>query len=71
MTLTGLSNGFHNVTVYATEEAGNVGASQTINFNIAIPKAESFSTATVAAVSAVAVVVVVVGLLVYLKKRKC
>jgi len=72
MTLTGLSNGLHNVTVYANDEAGNVGASQTINFTIAIPKAESFSNLPVAASIAAAVVIAVAcaGVIVYLRKRK-
>jgi hypothetical protein len=39
ITLTGLSIGAHNVTVYVWDDAGNVGASQTISFAIA-----SFST---------------------------
>ncbi len=33
-TLTGLANGDHYMTVYATDEAGNVGTSQTIHFTI-------------------------------------
>jgi hypothetical protein len=35
-TLSGLSNGAHNVTVYAIDEAGNFGASETITFTMAI-----------------------------------
>ena len=70
MTLTQLPNGPHNVTVYAIDEAGNVGSSQTISFIIAKPEARSFPTAIVAAVSGVSAVVVVAGLLVYFKKRK-
>jgi len=70
-TIGNLTNGLHSVTIYANDTYGNIGASQTINFTIAIPKAESFPTATVAAVSVVAVVAVVLtGLLVYFKKRK-
>ena len=70
-TLTNMTNGFHSLTIYANDTYGNTGASQTINFTIAIPKAESFPTATVAAVSGVAIVVVVVaGLLVYFGRRK-
>jgi hypothetical protein len=71
MTLTGLSNGLHNVTVYATDKAGNVGISQTINFTVAKP--EPFSAETIVAVSVVASVVIVVacaGVIVYLRKRK-
>jgi hypothetical protein len=71
LTLTQLPNGSHNVTIYATDEAGNVGASQIINFIVAKPEpAVPFPTATVAAVPAVSVVVVVAGLVVYVKKRK-
>jgi hypothetical protein len=63
-TLTGLANGDHNVTVYATDEAGNIGASETIYFRV-----ESFLTTLVLA-SVVTVAVIGVGLLVYFKKRK-
>jgi len=70
LTLTQLPNGSHNVTIYATDEAGNVGSSQTFSFIIAKPEARSFPTAIVAAVSGVSAVVVVAGLLVYFKKRK-
>lgn len=34
-TLTGLTDGVHNVTVYAADSVGNVGASQTIHFTMA------------------------------------
>ena len=44
MTLTGLSNGEHSLTVYATDEAGNAGASETITFSVDVP----FPTALVA-----------------------
>ena len=37
-TLTGLSNGVHNVTVYAWDVAGNAGASETIHFNVEVPE---------------------------------
>jgi hypothetical protein len=65
-TITGLSSGLHNITVYANDTFGNIGASQTVTFTIAEP----FPTATVAAVSGALAVVVVVGLFVYFKKRK-
>jgi hypothetical protein len=64
-TLNDLSYGEHNVTVYATDIAGNIGTSSTIDFNIAEP----FPTALVVA-SVVLVVVIGIGLLVYFKKRK-
>jgi hypothetical protein len=67
-TISGLSNGLHNITVYAIDEFGNSGASETVYFNVEVP--EPFPTAPVAAASVVTVAVVGVGLLVYFKKRK-
>jgi parallel beta-helix repeat protein len=66
-TLTGLSSGVHNVTVYANDTYGNMAASETIDFTIPKP----FPIVPVAAVSvAVAVAVATAtGLLVYFKKR--
>jgi hypothetical protein len=69
-TLTGLSNGEHNITVYATDETGNTGASETIIFNVAKPKPPSpFPTALVLA-SVITVAVIGIGLLVYFRKRQ-
>jgi N-acetylneuraminic acid mutarotase len=67
-TLAGLSNGAHNLTVYAEYSEGSIGASETIAFTVVKP--ESFPTVTVAVVSVAVAVVVVAGLLVYHKKRK-
>jgi len=67
-TIANLSNGFHNVTIYATDTFGNIGASQTISFTI--DKIEPFPTLPVVGVSIVVVALVVVGLLVYHKKHK-
>jgi hypothetical protein len=67
-TLTGLSNGEHNVTVYANDTFGNIGASETVNFTVAVP--EPFPAVPVAAASGASVAVVGVGLQVYFKKRK-
>jgi hypothetical protein len=66
-TLTGLSNEDHNVTIYAIDEAGNIGASDTIHFTVEVP--EPFPAIPVAAASVI-VVLVGAGLLVYFKKRK-
>ncbi len=63
--LTELSNGFHNVTVYATDEAGNVGASETVYFSVDVPFPTTMVIAPIASVT-----VIGVGLLAYLKKRK-
>jgi hypothetical protein len=65
MTLTGLSNGEHSLTVYAMDEAGNAGASETITFSVNVP----FPTALVAA-AAVSATSIVAGLLVYFKKHR-
>jgi hypothetical protein len=53
------------LTVYAKDEAGNVGASETILFTVNVPFP---TTLVIASVSTVAVVGI--GLLVYFKKRK-
>jgi hypothetical protein len=68
-TLPQLSYGAHTITVYATDNAGNTGTSETIAFNIAEKPEPPFPTAQVAAASA-SIVVIGVGLLVYFKKRK-
>jgi hypothetical protein len=65
-TLTNLPYGEHNVTVYATDLAGNAGASETVYFTVP----ELFPTLPVLVASAITIVVVGVGLLVYHKKRK-
>jgi N-acetylneuraminic acid mutarotase len=67
-TLSGLSLGSHNVTVYATDIAGNIGYSETVYFTIAEAPEPFPTTLVIASVASVAVVSV--GLLVYLKKRK-
>lgn len=68
-TLTGLSAGEYNVTVYAKDLVGNVGTSETIHFNIA-EEPEPFPTLFVATVTVSALVLVSAGLLIYFKKRK-
>ncbi len=67
-TLIGLPSGEHNVTIYARDEAGNMGASETVFFNVAKP--EPFPTTLVITASGASIAVVGVGLLVYFKKRK-
>ncbi len=73
-TLSGISNGLHNVTVYARDEFENTGASATVAFTIA-KETEAFPIRlTVAAAFVVAALVLLaavgVGLSAYLKKRK-
>jgi hypothetical protein len=69
MTLTKVVNGDHNLTVYAKDAAGNIGASKIIYFAMA-EEAELFSTTLVIAVSGISLAVVAAGVLVYWKKRK-
>jgi len=64
-TLTELQNGDHNVTVYATDEFGNTGTSETMYFSVNV----HFPVLPVATLSVI-VTIVVVSLLVYFKKRK-
>jgi hypothetical protein len=66
-TLSGLSNGVHNVTVYAKDAFGNTGASETVTFTVAEP--EPFPLVLVIAAS-VSIATISIGLLVYFKKRK-
>ena len=67
-TLTDLPNGYHNITVYATDEAGNTGASETVYFSVEVP--EPFPISTIAAVSVAIVAVTGAGLLIYFRRRK-
>ena len=66
-TLSGLSNGVHNVTVYAKDSFGNIGASETINFTVA---SEPFPTVLVAAASTAFTAIACVGVILCLRKRK-
>lgn len=71
ITLSGLSNGLHNVTVYASDLTGNVGASETILFNVSVQQSpQPFPTKLVITASGASIVVVTAALLVYFKKRK-
>lgn len=64
-TLAGLSIGEHNVTVFATDEVGNIGVSETMYFSVDVPFPTTFVIAVV-----IIVIVVSLGLLIYLKKRR-
>jgi len=73
ITLTNLSNGLHNITVYAKDRFDTMGVSEAIHFSIDQPninQPESFPTLPVLAASIAAVAVAGVGLVVYFKKRK-
>ena len=60
-----LSNGLHNVTVYAWDEAGNVGASETVHFSVNVP----FPSALIIA-SVITGAVAGAGMIIYFKRRK-
>jgi len=64
-TLEGLANGVHNVTVYAKDEFGNVGASEAVSFTVEVPFPGMLVVAPVASVAVVGAV-----LAIYFKKRK-
>jgi hypothetical protein len=69
VTLTGLENGVHNVTLYATALAGNAAEPKTLFFSVDVP--EPFPVVPVTtAFATVAIVLLSVGLLFYFKKRK-
>jgi hypothetical protein len=63
-----LPYGEHNITVFATDEVGNTGASEIIFFTIDEPPEPFPTTMVIAPVASVAFVGV--GLLFYSKKRK-
>lgn len=65
-TLTGLSAGEHNVTVYATDLAGHFGGSETIYFSVEEP----FPATLAATVTGASLAVIGVIMLVYFKKHK-
>ena len=67
-TVYGLPNGMHNVTVYAWDMAGNMGASEALSFTVAKP--EPFPTSFVAAASGVSAFLVGLSLLFYFNKRR-
>lgn len=67
VTLSGLSSGLHNVTVYAEDAFGYVGVSETASFTVTEP--EPFPVVPVAAASAASAAVIGVGFLVCFRKR--
>jgi hypothetical protein len=72
LTLTDLSSGLHNITLYAEDVFGNMGNSETIFFTMTeepTPRPEPFPTALLICSVAAVVAVVGLGLLVYFKKR--
>jgi hypothetical protein len=67
-TLYGLTNGYHELTLYAEDSFGNTFNLAMVHFDVEVP--EPFPALLVASVFGVSVAIVGVGLLVYFKKRK-
>jgi hypothetical protein len=65
ITLSKVPNGCHNLTLYATDESGNVGYSETVYFRVEIPFPTTMVIAPIASVAAVTI-----SLIIYFKKRK-
>jgi parallel beta-helix repeat protein len=66
--ITGLSDGVHNLTVYAEDVFGNEGTSEIITFEVGTASSETFPLVLIAAIS-VPVAFAIIGPLVYFKKR--
>jgi hypothetical protein len=66
-TLTGLSNGSHNITVYAEESFGKIGTSETVTFTMS---SQLLPTGLIVATSGVTIAIGVVSLVYYYKKRR-
>jgi parallel beta-helix repeat protein len=66
-TISELTNGLHNVTVYVEDTFGNEAASETITFTVEV---ESFPTALVVIASVATIAIVGIALIVYFKKRR-
>ncbi len=64
-TLSGLTNGVHNLTLYAKDTFENTGASETVSFSVEVPFPATLVVAPVATVAVVGAV-----LAIYFKKRK-
>ena len=62
-----LPSGEHNVTVYAWDAAGNVGASETVTFTVAEP--DIFPTVPVTAVFTASISALAAGFFLYHRKR--
>lgn len=67
-TLDNLANGYHNLTVYCTDEAGNIG-SQSVTFTVEKPE---FGNVLIVAIIAIPIVIIclVAGLLLFRRHRK-
>ena len=65
ITLTGLDNGPHNITVYAEDAFGNIGASETITFSVS-----ETNLLMLIAIISVSAIVIGAGIIIFFKRRK-
>ena len=71
LTLSGLPNGSHNLTVYANDTAGNTGQSETFFFTIAKePESEPTPTTWIPTAIMIITAVVVASILIYLTRKR-
>jgi hypothetical protein len=66
-TLTGLSSGSHNITVFAKDTFGNTGASETVTFTVS---SQLLPTVPIVATSGATIAIAAVSLVYYYKKRR-
>jgi hypothetical protein len=69
-TLTALPNGLHTITVYANDTVGNMGASQTINFNVSAPLSLNLSYVIAGTVIIIPLVAAILFLRIKVRKEK-
>jgi hypothetical protein len=68
-TLTGLSSGPHNITIYANDTVGNMGATETMYFSVAKEQEPEPFLTTLVVASVILVAVIGVDLVIYFRKR--
>ncbi len=69
-TLTNLTNGPHSIKIYATDTFGNIGASQTITFNIALPEKPPQNPSIAVFLGFSAAIITVAAVLLLYKRRR-
>jgi hypothetical protein len=69
LNLTGLTNGSHNIIVYANDTVGNTGATETFTFTVA-KEAEPDTTPTALLETVALIAAVFIVAVLYLKKRQ-
>jgi hypothetical protein len=68
ITLTGLANGLHNLTIYANDTIGNMGNSENINFQTC--QAETFQTGFTNVCVGILIAVIFIGIITIILKGR-